>query len=341
MTSITIDEEFRALIAPLKIDELGLLEAAIVEADGATDPLKTWNGLLLDGHHRFKICERLGLPYTTVEVEGIEDREQALRWIETNQLGRRNLSLDQRATIALRVMQRETALAMKERAKAAAEARWNASCLEDDATSKHPPGPTTMAAEPEAASAVVQQMQIPAAEVRQAAPKQRTRAAVALQQGIPERMLRSVAEIEKKDPPAIDRIVRGETTLVQERAKLNAAARAAIAANPPVLPTGKYSVIVVDPPWDMKKIDRDVRPNQVGFDYPTMSNDELIELPVDEWAYDDCHLFLWTTHRFLPNAFELLKHWGFRYVDTWVWMKPGGFQPIGLPQYNCEFALLD
>lgn len=90
----------------------------------------------------------------------------------------------------------------------------------------------------------------------------------------------------------------------------------------------------------MKKIDRDVRPNQVGFDYPTMSNDELIELPVDEWAYDDCHLFLWTTHRFLPNAFELLKHWGFRYVDTWVWMKPGGFQPIGLPQYNCEFALL-
>jgi len=238
MTSITIDEEFRALIAPLKIDELGLLEAAIVEADGATDPLKTWNGLLLDGHHRFKICERLGLPYTTVEVEGIEDREQALRWIETNQLGRRNLSLDQRATIALRVMQRETALAMKERAKAAAEARWNASCLEDDATSKHPPGPTTMAAEPEAASAVVQQMQIPAAEVRQAAPKQRTRAAVALQQGIPERMLRSVAEIEKKDPPAIDRIVRGETTLVQERAKLNAAARAAIAANPPVLPTG-------------------------------------------------------------------------------------------------------
>ena len=50
MTSITIDEEFRALIAPLKIDELGLLEAAIVEADGATDPLKTWNGLLLDAN---------------------------------------------------------------------------------------------------------------------------------------------------------------------------------------------------------------------------------------------------------------------------------------------------
>lgn len=111
------------------------------------------------------------------------------------------------------------------------------------------------------------------------------------------------------------------------------------AANPVVIPDGKYSCIVIDPPWEMKKIERDVRPNQVEFDYPTMDEVELSEFDVSAMAADDCHLFCWTTHKHLPMALRLLDKWGFRYVCTLVWHKPGGFQPIGLPQYNCEFVL--
>lgn len=100
---------------------------------------------------------------------------------------------------------------------------------------------------------------------------------------------------------------------------------------------GEYDVIVIDPPWPMEKIEREVRPNQVEFDYPTMGEEELAAIKMP--AADDCHLWLWTTHRFLPMSLRLLDAWGFKYVCTFVWHKPGGFQPIGLPQYNCEFAV--
>lgn len=100
---------------------------------------------------------------------------------------------------------------------------------------------------------------------------------------------------------------------------------------------GSYDVIVIDPPWPMEKIEREVAPNQVGFDYPTMSEDELAALALP--AAEDCHLWCWTTHKFLPMTLRLLERWDFRYVCNFVWHKPGGFQPFGLPQYNCEFAV--
>ena len=110
-----------------------------------------------------------------------------------------------------------------------------------------------------------------------------------------------------------------------------------ISAKPVNPVTKKYDVIVIDPPWEMKKIERDVAPNQVEFDYPTMTVDEIknIELP----AKDDCHIWLWTTQKYLPDAFQIFEHWGVKYICTFVWHKQGGFQPFGLPQYNCEFIL--
>ena len=100
---------------------------------------------------------------------------------------------------------------------------------------------------------------------------------------------------------------------------------------------GVYDVIVIDPPWKMEKIERDERPRQSGFDYPAMSEEGLTELQIP--AADNCHIFIWATHKHLPVALRLLEKWGFKYVCTFVWHKNGGFQPFGLPQYNCEFCL--
>lgn len=105
---------------------------------------------------------------------------------------------------------------------------------------------------------------------------------------------------------------------------------------------GPFDCVVIDPPWPMAKIDRDVRPNQDAFDYATMTEVEIAAFWKREMASrvkTDCHLFMWTTEKFLPTAIGLLDQIGFRYVLTMVWHKPGGFQPIDLPQYNCEFIV--
>ena len=89
MTEIVIDPEFKALIPPLSAEELAQLEANIV-ADGCRDPLVVWDGILIDGHNRYAICTRLGLPFQTVSKE-FPSKAHARIWIRQNQAGRRNL----------------------------------------------------------------------------------------------------------------------------------------------------------------------------------------------------------------------------------------------------------
>lgn len=87
---IKIDPEFQALIPPLSAEEKSQLEANIV-ADGCRDPLVVWGETLIDGHNRFEICNRLGLPFKTVTKE-FESRVYARIWMRQLQRGRRNLS---------------------------------------------------------------------------------------------------------------------------------------------------------------------------------------------------------------------------------------------------------
>ena len=96
---ITIDKEFQALIPPLQPEERSQLESNIKD-DGCRDPLVTWNGVLIDGHNRYEICTRLGIPFDTVAVE-FESRDDAKIWIIENQFGRRNLQPYTRTNLEL------------------------------------------------------------------------------------------------------------------------------------------------------------------------------------------------------------------------------------------------
>jgi hypothetical protein len=80
---------------------------------------------------------------------------------------------------------------------------------------------------------------------------------------------------------------------------------------------GKFRTIVIDPPWDYLGVPERARPA-----YATMSQKELLALPVNSWADDPAHLYLWTTNADLPDAFQLMEVWGFKYRTMITWVKP-------------------
>ena len=89
-----IDEEFKCLIRPLYKQEYLQLEANIIQ-DGCRDPITVWQGIIIDGHNRYEICHRHGIPFAYHEME-FECRESVVAWICANQLGRRNLTEETR-----------------------------------------------------------------------------------------------------------------------------------------------------------------------------------------------------------------------------------------------------
>lgn len=100
---------------------------------------------------------------------------------------------------------------------------------------------------------------------------------------------------------------------------------------------GEYRTIVIDPPWPMEKILRDCRPNQSDFDYPTMTIEEIkaYKLPIHP---EGCHVYLWTTQKFLPIAFAVFEAWGIKYECLLTWAKNVGFTPFSW-MYSTEHCL--
>lgn len=111
MNNLKIDEEFKSLIPPLSDEEFSQLEENI-KTDGCRDALVVWQGMIVDGHNRYKICQENDIPFKTEEKE-FSGKEAAVEWIIRNQFGRRNLTLAQRSKLALRlkpsILQQESA----------------------------------------------------------------------------------------------------------------------------------------------------------------------------------------------------------------------------------------
>jgi N6-adenosine-specific RNA methylase IME4 len=92
----------------------------------------------------------------------------------------------------------------------------------------------------------------------------------------------------------------------------------------------RYRTIVADPPWNQGGYATHLGGRLVlgrgssatrRLPYQAMTLEAIRAIRIADYAAESCRLFLWTTNRFLPDAFGVLAAWGFRYRQTLVWHK--------------------
>lgn len=159
------------------------------------------------------------------------------------------------------------------------------------------------------------------------------------------------ARFKKEDPDKFELLKRGEKTITEfkkeekkeQRDQFIQKQREDIASGKAVLAEGVFEIIAIDPPWAYEEKggfspeQHDADGNRGGVDYPTLTVEQIKELKLP--LADEGVVFLWTTHAFLKDAFDILNAWDLNYKCTIVWDK----ESMGMGRtirLQCEFCLL-
>ena len=86
--------------------------------------------------------------------------------------------------------------------------------------------------------------------------------------------------------------------------------------------SGRFGTILADPPWQFSNRTGKMAPEHRRLmRYPTMTLDEIMELPVAQLADDQSHLYLWVPNALIQEGLEVMRRWGFTYKTNLVWFK--------------------
>ena len=296
---IKIKKEFKSLIPDLTKEEFKQLEQNCLD-EGIREKILVWNGFIIDGHNRYEISLKWNLEIQT-ETKHFKDEEAVKEWMILNQFGRRNLSNYQRSVLALQLEEVFSKKA-KENLKASGENFGKGLAKLPKAISKI----NTR----EELSKVAQVGERTLGMVKKIQEKATEEVKAKLSTG--EVSINSAYQDIKKEEKKKNRLEKIE----QIKQEISKGLKA---------PNGLYDVISIDPPWEYSERGGsshnsfDAVGNRAGVDYPTMTVEELKKINIP--AKSDCVMFLWTTHAFLKDSFDLLDAWGFNYKATLVWDK--------------------
>ena len=315
---IQLKEEFKNLIPPLTQEEFRQLEQNII-AEGIRENILTWQGIIIDGHNRYKIATKWGLEYETTSKH-FKDEEAVKEWMILNQFGRRNLSNYQRSVLALELEEVFT--------KKAKENLSIAGSKYSPKEGLHNSAKVTNVDTRKELSKIASVGHDTIARVKKIEEKADEETKAKLRTG--EISINQVYTDIKKQEKREERIELIQMQIKDiEEGKL------------PEL-EGLFNVVSVDPPWPYEGENKnltsyDSNGRRVANPYPEMSIEKIkaIEMPL----MNDSVVFLWTTHKFLPDAFSILKEWGLDYKATLVWNK----EKIGMGAWfrmQCEFCLV-
>lgn len=319
LPEIAIDEAFRRHNHSLKPEERQALEEMVLR-DGCRDPLVVWQeeGLLLDGHNRFEICQKHGLPFKVQEIS-LPDRDAAEDWIDATQLARRNLTPD------------EFRLYLGRRYNRAKKVEGRPKKLPQN---EEVSGPTAekLASEHGVSRATVERAGKYAEQVEAVENDGVPELADAMRDGrLKADIAADVASLPREQQAEI--VAKGEREILARakeiRAKKAAERRgerlekiAEISKGNQDLDTGtRYPVIYADPPWRYENPPIGASNRSIENHYPTMTLEELCALPVADMAADNAMLYMWATAPKLPECLAVVEAWGFTYRTHMVWDK--------------------
>ena len=302
---IQVKEEFKNLIPALSAEEYAQLEANILE-EGIREPIITWNGFIIDGHNRYDIATRFDLEFKTTSKHFSSEVDVKI-WMLDNQFGKRNL------TDAQRYLNRnEKRKLLKAQGK---QKQIDAGKNYGEGYNKEQQVLSTIDKSSHNTRKII------ADELGWSTGKV-AMADVVFKKATPE-VIEKVNKSEVSINAAYKEIKKEEKK--EERDKKIQEVKQKIESENLTTLYKKYHVIAIDPPWaynekgGFSSDDYDAQNNRGAVDYPTMTIEQIkkIELP----AADDSVLFLWTTHAFLRDSFDIMKEWGFEYKATIVWDK--------------------
>lgn len=285
-------KELEVLIPPLTSEEFKQLERNILE-EGIRDPLVTWNGILVDGHNRYRIAQEYDIDYVTVEKE-FADMNAVKEWMINNQFGRRNLNNYQRSVLALQL---EDVFKAK--------AKENLVLSGGDKKSG-----TQISANP-----IIQRVE--------------TRQEIAKVANVSHDTISKVKKIEATASPEIKAKVSTGQISINEAFKeikkeevetKRKEIRDTFEKQDVEVKDKKYRIIYADPPWKYGNAMPEYVTEPQDY-YLLMNTEDICAMPIKDITEKDAVLFLWSTSPHLPEALDVAKAWGFTYKTTFIWDK--------------------
>lgn len=275
-----------ALIPPeLPPDDYAALKADIA-ANGLIHPIRTLDGMILDGRHRYRACVELGFLPAFETYDGLLS---PLAYVIAN-TRHRHMTAGQKACMALEIERYEADEAKKRRG------------ARTDIVELIPPSEMGKARDKAAESVGVNPRYVSDAKHLQ---------------------VHAPDLLERVRSGSIN-IIQAKREL-KERNKDERRAENQVIVNGTSDPAhigAHFATILLDPPWHFGDEGDGDPLGKSRPAYHQMSIEAIAALPVAELADVDCHLYLWITNRSLPKGFALLEAWGFRYITCLTWCKP-------------------
>ncbi len=283
---------------------------ADIQANGVQIPIDVdEEGNILDGHHRARICQELGIDYLKNVRLGLTEEEKIEFALRIN-LNRRHLTREQRQELALKLRQWGWSYPRIGEALGVD----HATVINDikrtcENSQVNLPARTVGKDGKERPATRPQPITIPVFSQKQEEKVQE--------------IIQAAKSGDEKAQKLVEALDKGQTTVHAAYKKLTAREP----VEPPPLPEEKYDLIYADPPWRYEFSETNMR--AVENQYPTMSLEEICSLDIQSITADNAILFLWATNPKLEEALQVIKSWGFVYRTNMVWVK----DKIGMGYY--------